>query len=496
MEGEEVQQAASTAHRRRNSRIKPAGMEDRSFFQRGDHLSLEQTQEKYVPPWTEPYIIGVAGPSGSGKTSVASKIIQEINTPWTVLLSLDNFYKPLTEEQKQLAHQCQFDFDTPDAVDLDLCFECVRSLKNGHKTEIPIYSFETHSRTDETFTIYGANVIVVEGLYALFSEKLRSLMHLKVYVDTDLDVCFARRLNRDILYRGRDVAGCIQQWADFVKPNSEIFIKPTMKQANVIVPKGSENVIGIATLIQHVKKQLVLKSQAHLSHLEQLGSKSGLRLAGQNHRLVQLDRNSQFNIIMTTLLSKETSRDDFIFSFNRIATILINKAIEISAQYEPVEITTPTGAKLQSLRMSGEIIAVNLIRSGDCFMTSLRQTFPEIIIGKLLIQSDSTTGEPQLHSELLPKSISNSNVKVLLFDAQVISGAALIMSIQVLLDHGVRPENITVVTYLATEVGLSRILNAFKQVKIVVGDVGLEQNLSTQVWFRQRFIDSLYFGTG
>ncbi|GMF52197.1 unnamed protein product [[Candida] boidinii] len=185
---------------------------------------LDVTQ--YIPPWKSPYIIGVAGVSGSGKTTVAQQIIEEINQPWTVLVSLDNFYKPLTKEQSAQAFRNEYDFDTPDALDLDLLYECINSLKKGEKAVLPVYSFASHSRTKETITIYGCNVIIIEGIYSLYHSKLLDIMDMKIYVDTDLDICYSRRLLRDIVERGRDLEGIIKQWDTFVKPNSERFVKP------------------------------------------------------------------------------------------------------------------------------------------------------------------------------------------------------------------------------------------------------------------------------
>lgn len=465
----------------------------------------EEVIEKYTPPWTEPYIIGIAGPSGSGKTSVASKIIQEINTPWTVLLSLDNYYKPLLPEQRKLAVTGDWNFDTPDAVDLDLCYQTVLDLKEGRKGHVPVYSFAEHARTDDIITVYGANVIIIEGIHALHDQKLCSLMNLKVYVDTELDICLARRLSRDILTRGRDLKGALNQWGRFVKPDAERFIKPTMRNADLIVPRGSENVVAISLLIKHIKKQLMKKSEHHLDMLDKLAG--GSRLAATKldpskyENLVILPESNQYKGIYTILLNKNSSRDDFIFYFDRIATTLVNKALEFH-EFKRVTIETPLKVELETVAPQDTPIAVSIIRSGDCFMHSLRKTLPEIAIGKLLIQSDSFTGEPQLHTESLPPSIASENTKVLLLDAQIITGAAVIMAIQVLLDHGVKEENITVVCYLANETGLKRVLMAFKQVKFVLGVIGYRGSMrpeinggNPQLWFRSRFIDSRYFGT-
>lgn len=484
---------------RSGSRITPSSgrgsfiSTDRDTDLQGLRADSNKLDEAYVPPWTEPYIIGMAGTSGSGKTSISTKIIQEINTPWTVLLSLDNFYKVLTPEQKEAAHRSEYDFDHPDAVDLDEAYECVLSLKEGRKTDIPIYSFVEHAKTDQVITIYGANVIIVEGLYTLYSEKLRSLMNIMIYVDTDLDICLARRLNRDILYRGRDLKSVLDQWTRTVKPNAERYVKPTMKYADLIIPRGSENIVGIDLLIQHIKKQLLLKSESHLAKLEKLTGKKEVN--SKNYpNLILLDKTNQLKGIYTILINKDTPRDDFVFYFDRVATILINKALELNS-FKDITIETPLNVKFDTVAPSETVIAVNIIRSGDCFMHSLRKTIPEIAIGKLLIQSDSTTGEPQLHTNALPKDLEKGHRKILLLEAQIISGAAVIMAIQVLIDHGVSVDDITVVCYLASEIGLSRILKAFKQVKVVVAEIGYRNNLENQTWFRKAFIDEKYFGT-
>ncbi|ODV86605.1 hypothetical protein CANARDRAFT_218032 [[Candida] arabinofermentans NRRL YB-2248] len=436
---------------------------------------LEAT--RYIPPWSSPYIIGVAGFSGSGKTTVAQKIIEEINEPWTVLVSMDNFYKPLTKAQSELAFQ--------------------DSLKAGKKTEIPVYSFSLHDRTEEKITIYGANVVILEGIYSLFDQSLLDMMDAKIYVDTDLDICYTRRLMRDIAERGRDLGGIIRQWDSYVKPNSVRFVKPTMSNADVIIPRGSDNKVAIDMIIKHLKKQLKLKSIEHLHHLKKLGR---VIKPIDFSKVDVLKETNQLLGIKSIMLNSATSNDEFIFYFNRIASLLINQSLEL-VEYGPSinKIVSPTGHILKdAIQQKQEVVAVNIIRSGDCFVYSLRKTIPEVVIGKLLIQSDSQTGEPQLHTERLP-SFSN-NCKVLLFDAQIISGAAVIMAIKVILDNGVEEKNLVLVTYLATEVAVRRVLNAFPEVHLVIGNMssieGIEgKDMDGDWWMSNRFIDSRYFGT-
>lgn len=458
----------------------------------------------YIPPWTEPYIIGIAGNSGSGKTSISQKIIQDINQPWTVLLSFDNFYQPLTLEQSKLAFANNYDFDCPDSLDFDLLVETIGNLKKGGKTTIPVYSFTSHNRTSKTNTIYGANVIIVEGLYALHDQRLLDMMDLKIYVDTDLDICLARRLTRDILYRGRDLGGAMQQWEKFVKPNAVKFINPTVQNADLVIPRGLDNSIAINLMIKHIKNQLALKSRNHLQRLKKLGVNIKFDIDKFNIKLLQ--NTNQVKGINSILFDTSTSRNDFIFYFNRMCGLLIELAQEFMTNYTNVDIDTGKGIYHGKKLLQNQYNAVNIIRSGDCFMTSIKKSFPEISIGKLLIQSDSTTGEPQLHFERLPHKLSD---KIMLFDSQIISGAGAIMAIQVLLDHHVKEQDIILITYLSTEIGIRRIVNVFPKVKIVVGKLSSmeDSNSNNKVWynnegfldshwhFRNRFIDSLYFGT-
>ncbi|KGU27275.1 uridine kinase [Candida albicans P78042] len=458
----------------------------------------------YIPPWTEPYIIGIAGNSGSGKTSISQKIIQDINQPWTVLLSFDNFYQPLTSEQSKLAFANNYDFDCPDSLDFDLLVETIGNLKKGGKTTIPVYSFTSHNRTSKTNTIYGANVIIVEGLYALHDQRLLDMMDLKIYVDTDLDICLARRLTRDILYRGRDLGGAMQQWEKFVKPNAVKFINPTVQNADLVIPRGLDNSIAINLMIKHIKNQLVLKSRNHLQRLKKLGVNIKFDIDKFNIKLLQ--NTNQVKGINSILFDTSTSRNDFIFYFNRMCGLLIELAQEFMTNYTNVDIDTGKGIYHGKKLLQNQYNAVNIIRSGDCFMASIKKSFPEISIGKLLIQSDSTTGEPQLHFERLPHKLSD---KIMLFDSQIISGAGAIMAIQVLLDHHVKEQDIILITYLSTEIGIRRIVNVFPKVKIVVGKLSSmeDSNSNNKVWynnegfldshwhFRNRFIDSLYFGT-
>lgn len=440
----------------------------------------------YIPPWSSPYIIGIAGLSGSGKTTVAQEITNSINQPWTILLSLDNFYKDLTPEQSKLAYSNEFDFDKPDAYDFDAIIECVRNIKAGKKVDIPVYSFKTHSRQpNQKITIYGANVVIIEGIMSLFHPELLKLMDFKVFVDTDIDICYSRRLLRDIIHRDRSIEGVIQQWNKFVKPNSIAYVLPTRSNADIVIPRGSDNKIALSMLIAHLKRKLKEKSDIHIAHL------NSLHAGPDMSRVHILPVHNQLKVLYTTILDSTTSSDDFIFNFNRIASLLITFALDFIPYESGVTlgrtITTPTNHSISfsdAYFQTSNVIGVSMIRSGDVFQRALRQTIPSVQIGKLLIQADSRTGEPQLHTEKLPEFTVKDTI--LLFEAEIISGTAGVMAIKVLLDHGVKEDQIIIVSYRVTEIALRRIFAAFPKVTVVTG--GVED-------IDARIIDDRYFGT-
>ena len=128
---------------------------------------------KYTPPWITPYIIGIGGPSGSSKISLTLRIVSLINVPWTVLIFMHTFYKRLNGEERKRAFDNNFDFDEPNAIDLDLLYKCLRDLKTSKKCEIPVNSFVNHNRVPKKkVTVYGASVIIIEGLYTLYDPRL------------------------------------------------------------------------------------------------------------------------------------------------------------------------------------------------------------------------------------------------------------------------------------------------------------------------------------
>lgn len=298
----------------------------------------------------------------------------------------------------------------------------------------------------------------------------------------------ARRLRRDIVYRGRDLQGAMKQWFSFVKPNFERYVLPTMAAADIVVPRGLDNTVAIDMLIRHVQRTLTVKSRLHVEHLCQLNDEikeEAVSDIDQWDNVTVLKQSPQVEAMHTIIFNRATSRDNFVFYFDRLVVLLIESAMD-TLPYVTKEVATATGGEYIGLSPTMDVCAVEVLRAGACFETSLRKTLPDIAIGKILIQSNSRTGEPFLHYLKLPPQILDKYI--LLCDAQATTGAAAIMSIRVLLDHGVAEENICFVTYLADKKrSIKRLLTAYPMVKIVAGKI--------EDSFKRRFVDTRYFGT-
>jgi len=203
-----------------------------------------------------PFIIGVAGGTASGKTSVCNLIVNRlgIDNHRVAIISQDCFYKSLTEENHK--HVVDYNFDHPDAFDWELIEETLLNLKQGRTVRIPHYDFVTHSRVaNEGTTICSIDVILFEGILALWKPSVMQYMNMKIFVDTDADTRLARRIKRDIKERGRDLDGVLIQYQKFVKPAFDEYILPTKRYADVIIPRGADNLVAIDLIVQHLKSK-------------------------------------------------------------------------------------------------------------------------------------------------------------------------------------------------------------------------------------------------
>ena len=191
-------------------------------------------------------LIGIAGGSGSGKSLVSQRIIKEIGSRDIFLVEQDCYYKNLIHLTP--AERASHNFDHPDAIDGDLFIQQVKDLIDGKPIEQPIYDFTTHTRKEETRTISQHHIIVLEGILILYSERLRALMDIKVYVDTDPDIRLLRRIKRDVAERGRTIESVLEQYEKSVRPMHLQFVEPTKRYADVILPEGGHNLVAIDLL--------------------------------------------------------------------------------------------------------------------------------------------------------------------------------------------------------------------------------------------------------
>ncbi|MGM9907506.1 uridine kinase [Limosilactobacillus sp.] len=202
-----------------------------------------------------PIIIGVTGGSGSGKTTVSKAIYNQLHGQAIQIITQDTYYNDQTsmtmEERKAV------NYDHPLAFDTDLLIEQLTDLRNNKAIDMPVYDYTQYTRSSETVRVEPQDVIILEGILILDDERLRDLMDIKVYVDTDDDIRIIRRIKRDMAERGRTLDSVINQYLATVKPMYHQFVEPTKRYADIIVPEGGENRVAIDILTTKVRDILV-----------------------------------------------------------------------------------------------------------------------------------------------------------------------------------------------------------------------------------------------
>lgn len=198
-----------------------------------------------------PTIIGVAGGAGSGKTTLALKLREAFDPKDVIILSHDHYYKEHSE--MPFEERCKLNYDHPDAFDTALMVEQLQQLLRGESIHRPQYSFSDHNRMPETVLVHPARVIIVEGILIFENKALCDLMDMKIFVDTDADVRFIRRLLRDVKSRGRSVESVVEQYLQTVKPMHDQFVEPSRRNADIIVPEGGMNQVALSVLIDRIQ---------------------------------------------------------------------------------------------------------------------------------------------------------------------------------------------------------------------------------------------------
>jgi uridine kinase len=196
-------------------------------------------------------IIGVAGGSGSGKTTVVRRIIDSLGPDEVTVLDHDRYYRDRGD--LRLEERAALNYDHPDALETDLLVRHVRELKGGRAIQAPRYDFARYARLAETDTLVPRRAIIVEGILILTDANLRALMDIKVFVDTDSDTRFIRRLERDVADRGRTMASVIDQYQTTVKPMHLEFVEPSKRYADLIIPLGGHNTVAVDLLLTLIR---------------------------------------------------------------------------------------------------------------------------------------------------------------------------------------------------------------------------------------------------
>jgi uridine kinase len=202
----------------------------------------------------DPLVIGIAGGSGSGKTTVAQEILQRVGRDRIAFLQHDSYYKDLSGLPP--TQHAEINFDHPNSLETELLTQHIAALRDGQPVEVPIYDFATDSRTGKTFTVLPQRVILVEGILIFTEAALRNMFDVKIFVDTDADLRFIRRLERDITERGRSTESVIKQYMLTVRPMHLEFVEPSKRYADIIIPEGGFNQAALDMVVARVEALL------------------------------------------------------------------------------------------------------------------------------------------------------------------------------------------------------------------------------------------------
>eukprot|EP00884_Botryococcus_braunii_P007954 jgi/Botrbrau1/1715/Bobra.116_2s0057.1 len=418
---------------------------------------------------SEPFFIGVAGGTASGKTTVCDSIIQRLHDQCVVMLSQDSFYRGLTAEE--LKDVTSYNFDHPEAFDRPAMVECLSELKAMKAVNVPEYDFTLHQRSEKCRKVEPADVVIVEGIMVLHMEEIRELLHMKIYVDTDDDVRLARRIQRDVAIRGRDVGGVIQQYTKFVKPAFDQFVAPSRKHADVIIPWGrDENVVAIDLITEHIRMKL---------------QQPDLRRIYPNLQVIA--SNFQIRGMHTIIRDATTPTPDFVFYADRLLRLVVEAGLGLLPFSEKC-VVTPTGHTYVGVDFAKKLCGVSIIRSGESMENALRACCKGIKIGKILVHREVVRPDKlppealatarrvgdnlvaqELVYEKLPADIAERHV--LLMDPILATGNSAARAVEVLLAKGVEEGKILFLSLIAAPEGIHKICGAYPKVKVITSEI-------------------------
>lgn len=401
----------------------------------------------------EPFFIGVAGGTASGKTTVCDQIMQRLHDQCVVMLSQDSFYRGLTPEEK--ANVLEYNFDHPDAFDHVALMECICALRDRKSVDVPIYDFKTHQRSEKKQHVVPADVVIIEGILVLHMEDVRQACNMRIYVDTDDDVRLARRIQRDVAQRGRDVAGVIEQYTRFVKPAFDTYVAPSRRHADVIIPwQRGDNVVAIDLITEHIRSKL---QQPDL-----------LRIYPN---LEVIPSNFQIRGMHTIIRDQDTGTADYVFYADRLLRLVVEHGLG-HLPFTERSVVTPTGHEYVGVDFAKKLCGVSVIRSGESMENALRACCKGIKLGKILVHRVGdrlVDDEKVLIYERLPDDIHERYV--LLMDPILGTGGSACRAVQVLLDKGVQEQKILFLTLIAAPEGVHTLCRQYPALKVITSEI-------------------------
>ncbi|XP_057983102.1 uridine kinase-like protein 3 [Malania oleifera] len=420
----------------------------------------------------QPFVIGVAGGAASGKTTVCDLIIEQLRDQRVVLVNQDSFYHHLTSEELTRVHE--YNFDHPDAFDTEQLLCSMDKLKHGQAIDVPKYDFKSYKNLFPARRVNPSDVIILEGILVFHDPRVRELMNMKIFVDTDADVRLARRIRRDTVEKGRDISVVLDQYSKFVKPAFDDFILPTKKYADIIIPRGGDNHVAIDLIVQHIRTKL---GQHDLCKI--------------HPNLYVIQSTFQIRGMHTLIRDSQTTKHDFVFYADRLIRLVVEHGLG-HLPFTEKQVITPTGSVYTGVDFCKRLCGVSVIRSGESMENALRACCKGIKIGKILIHREGDNGQ-QLIYEKLPKDISDRHV--LLLDPILGTGNSAVQAISLLISKGVPECNIIFLNLISAPQGVHVVCKSFPRIKIVTSEIDIGLNEDFRVIPGMGEFGDRYFGT-
>ncbi|KAL2523800.1 Uridine kinase-like protein 4 [Abeliophyllum distichum] len=447
----------------------------------GFHLdNIESSTSEVEQPTTsttdttkQPFVIGVAGGAASGKTTVCDLIIEQLRDQRVVLVNQDSFYQNLTPEELKRVHE--YNFDHPDAFDTEQLLCIMDKLKHGQAVDISKYDFKSYkNNVFPARRVNPSDVIILEGILIFHDPRVRDLMNMKIFVDTDADVRLARRIRRDTAEKGRDIGMVLDQYSKFVKPAFDDFILPTKKHADIIIPRGGDNHVAIDLIVQHIRTKL---GQHDLCKV--------------HPNLYVIQSTFQIRGMHTLIRDAQTTKHDFVFYSDRLIRLVVEHGLG-HLPFTEKQVITPTGSVYTGVDFRKRLCGVSVIRSGESMENALRACCKGIKIGKILIHREGDNGQ-QLIYEKLPNDISDRHV--LLLDPILGTGNSAVQAISLLIKKGVPESNIIFLNLISAPQGVHVVCKHFPRIKIVTSEIEIGLNEDYRVIPGMGEFGDRYFGT-